>query len=79
MPAGLHPADSLNHLTTDLGIPVIRSGRVLLCARLSRPAGPVLRDGSRLIRPVQSCLGGYGQFLRFTEITQLDDQGFRQR
>ncbi|MCA3595813.1 MAG: hypothetical protein IOC59_03465 [Methylobacterium sp.] len=52
---------------------------ILVDARLSRPAGPVLRDGSRLIRPVQSCLGGYGQFLRFTEITQLDDQGFRQR
>ncbi len=52
---------------------------MLVDSRLARSAGPVIRDGERLIRPVQNCLGGYGRFLRFTEITQLDDHGFAQR
>ncbi len=52
---------------------------MLVDSRLARSAGPVIRDGDRLIRPVQNCLGGYGRFLRFTEITQLDDHGFAQR
>jgi len=52
---------------------------LLVDSRLARSAGPVIRDGQRLIRPVQNCVGGYGRFLRFTEITQLDDAGFAQR
>lgn len=52
---------------------------MLVDARLARSAGPVIRLGERLIRPVQNCLGGYGRFLRFTEVTELDDRGFEQR
>lgn len=52
---------------------------VLVDARLARSAGPVIAMGDKLIRPVQNCLGGYGRFLRFTEIETLSDTGFRQR
>ncbi len=52
---------------------------VLVDARLARSGGPIIEHEGRLIRPVQSCLGGYGRFLRFTEITGLDAQGFSQR
>jgi hypothetical protein len=51
---------------------------VLIDARLARSAGPVLRMNGTLIRPVQSCLGGYGRFLRFVEIDSLTPGQFRQ-
>jgi hypothetical protein len=52
---------------------------VLVDARYARSAGPVLRDGGRLIRPVQNCAAGYGAALAFAEITRLDETGFEQR
>lgn len=52
---------------------------VLVDARLARSAGPIIPMEGKLIRPVQNCLGGYGRFLRFTEIEMLSEHGFRQR
>ena len=52
---------------------------VLVDARVSRPGGPMLRIGNRLIRPVQSCLGGYGRFTRFIEVEALSMETYRQR
>jgi hypothetical protein len=52
---------------------------VLVDARLARSAGPIMMVGNKLVRPVQNCLGGYGRFLRFTEIEMLSETGFRQR
>jgi hypothetical protein len=52
---------------------------VLVDARLARSAGPIMAIGGKLVRPVQNCLGGYGRFLRFTEIEMLSVSGFRQR
>lgn len=51
---------------------------VLVDARNTRSAGPVLRQGGRLVRPVQSCLGGYGRFIRFCTIDRLDADAFAQ-
>lgn len=52
---------------------------VLVDARIARPGGPVLAINGRLVRPVQSCLGGYGRFTRFVEIEALSMTEFRQR
>lgn len=52
---------------------------VLVDARLARSGGPIIKADGKLIRPVQNCLGGYGRFLRFTEIRMLSDKGFQQR
>lgn len=52
---------------------------VLVDARIARPGGPVLALDGRLVRPVQSCLGGYGRFTRFVEIEELSMTTFRQR
>lgn len=52
---------------------------VMVDARVARPGGPVLRAGGSLIRPVQSCLGGYGRFIRFVEIVELTPETYRQR
>lgn len=51
---------------------------VLVDARATRPGGPILKMGEKLIRPVQNCLGGYGRFLRFIEITELSPQTYAQ-
>lgn len=51
---------------------------LLVDARLARSGGPVLKIDGKLVRPVQNCLGGYGRFLRFTEIDLLSDTGFEQ-
>lgn len=52
---------------------------ILVDARHSRPAGPPLRVGSRLIRPVQDGYGGYGRKLHFFEIETLTPDRFSQR
>lgn len=52
---------------------------VLVDARFTRSGGPIITVEGKLIRPVQNCLGGYGRFLRFTEITMLSEKGFQQR
>lgn len=56
-----------------------RSNPVLIDARDTRPAGPAIRAEGALIRPVQSCLGGYGRFTRFVEIEELTLESFIQR
>ena len=55
------------------------SNPVLVDARVTRPGGPMFPVGSSLIRPVQSCLGGYGRFIRFVEIEELSATTYRQR
>lgn len=52
---------------------------ILVDARHSRPAGPLLTIGNRLIRPVQDCYGGYGRKLHFFEIEELTPTRFRQK
>lgn len=52
---------------------------VVIDARYARPAGPILHLGDKLIRPVQNCLGGYGRFIRFLEVTSLGRNGLAQR
>jgi hypothetical protein len=37
----------------------------------ARPAGRILRDGDRLLRPGQDCAGGYGSALVLSEILRL--------
>lgn len=52
---------------------------ILVDARHSRPAGPLLTIGNRLIRPVQDCYGGYGRKLHFFELEELTPTHFRQK
>jgi hypothetical protein len=47
--------------------------------RTSRSAGPILRDGSRLLRPTQNCLRWYGYGFGFNEITRLNQREFSER
>ncbi len=51
---------------------------VLVDARSSRPAGPLWRDGGRLLRPAQDCSGGYGSRLTIAAITELSPTAFAQ-
>jgi hypothetical protein len=44
----------------------------------ARSAGPILRWGSRLLRPTQSACPGYGYSFSLHDITRLDPDGFRQ-
>lgn len=46
---------------------------------MTRPAGPVFRHGSRLIRPAQNCSDGYGGSLRFNEILDVGEGIFREK
>lgn len=46
--------------------------------RRARPAGPLFRDGGRLIRPGQDCAGEYGRAVVFNEVTQLDRLHYRE-
>ena len=52
---------------------------VLVDIASARPAGRVVSDGTRLLRPVQDCRDGYGAAMAVAEITRLDDDGFDQR
>lgn len=52
---------------------------VLVDIGSARPAGHVISEGGRLLRPVQDCRGGYGAAMAVAEITRLDDDGFEQR
>lgn len=56
-----------------------RQNPVLIDARTARSGGPAILSDRRLIRPVQSCLAGYGRFIRFMEVEHLSDGGFSQR
>ncbi len=52
---------------------------VIVDGRVARSGGPILRKDGKLLRPAQSCLGGYGRFLRFLEIETLTMETFSQR
>ncbi|MGY2047145.1 glucosamine inositolphosphorylceramide transferase family protein [Methylobacterium sp. JK268] len=54
------------------GNPVLRDPRV------ARSAGPMVRRGGRLWRPVQDCARRYGAAVGLTEILRLDDGGYVQ-
>ncbi|MER8693366.1 hypothetical protein NKI77_28990 [Mesorhizobium opportunistum] len=51
---------------------------VLLDAKLSRPAGAVIRHGGRTLRPVQDCARGYGGAVTFCQIEALSELKFAQ-
>ena len=57
----------------------VGAGPVVVDARYARSAGPVISVDGRLLRPVQSCLGHYGRFIRFLEIDSMTDGVFSQR
>jgi hypothetical protein len=44
----------------------------------SRPAGPIVRSGSRLLRPAQDCSTGYGASLVWCEILELTPESYRE-
>lgn len=51
---------------------------LLIDSSCARPAGTVVQLGSKLLRPVQNCTGGYGAGLGIAEITQLTETDFQQ-
>ncbi|MGX9120878.1 glucosamine inositolphosphorylceramide transferase family protein [Mesorhizobium sp. BHbsci] len=51
---------------------------VLIDARLSRPAGAVIRHGGRTLRPVQDCARVYGGAVTFCQIDALGPSEFAQ-
>ena len=46
--------------------------------RGARPAGPLIRDGSRLLRPAQDCSGRYGRAVVFKEVLELSRSAYRE-
>lgn len=46
--------------------------------RGARPAGPLIRDGSRLVRPAQDCSGRYGRAVVFKEVLELSRSAYRE-
>ncbi len=56
-----------------------RNNPVLLDIASARPAGRVVYQDGRLLRPVQDNRGGYGAALAIAEITQLDEDHFQQK
>jgi hypothetical protein len=46
--------------------------------RSARPAGRILRQGARLLRPAQDCEDGYGAGLTWLEITELTPDDFHE-
>lgn len=51
---------------------------ILLDAALSRPAGAIIRDGGRTLRPVQNCARSYGGAVTFCRIDALGESEFAQ-
>nr|WP_246329568.1 hypothetical protein [Chthonobacter rhizosphaerae] len=51
---------------------------ILVDVAEARPAGAIVRQGGRLVRPVQDCTDGYGAALGLAEITRLDATGYSQ-
>jgi len=47
--------------------------------RVARSAGPVIREGARLLRVSQNCGGSYGRNVVFSEIVELTPNGYRER
>lgn len=56
-----------------------RKNPLLIDASCARPAGNVVIEKGKILRPVQNCVGGYGAGLALAEITRLDEQDFDQR
>lgn len=56
-----------------------RANPVLVDVAGARPAGRVLEEAGRLVRPAQDCRGGYGRAVNLFEVLRLDDEGFEQR
>jgi hypothetical protein len=46
--------------------------------RGARPAGPLIRDGDRLLRPAQDCSGRYGRAVVFKEILELSPTRYQE-
>lgn len=46
--------------------------------RGARPAGPLIRDGERLLRPAQDCSGRYGRAIVFKQVLELDRDRYRE-
>jgi hypothetical protein len=46
--------------------------------RGARPAGPIIRDGSRVVRPAQDCSGRYGRAVVFKEVLELSRSGYHE-
>jgi hypothetical protein len=51
---------------------------VVIDAILSRPAGAFIRQGGRILRPVQDCARGYGGGVTLCRLDALDDSTFEQ-
>lgn len=47
--------------------------------RRARPAGLIIKRGSRLFRPAQDCSSWYGRALSMMEIIRLDESGYEER
>jgi hypothetical protein len=56
-----------------------RNNPVLIDIASARPAGRVVEQDGRLLRPAQDCRGGYGSAVTVTEIVRLDEDTFEQR
>lgn len=48
-------------------------------ARSARPAGRLINEGGRLLRPAQDCSTGYGQGLVLNELEVLNETEFKER
>ena len=46
--------------------------------RGARPAGPIIRDDGRLVRPAQDCSGRYGRAVVFKEVLELSPFRYRE-
>ena len=46
--------------------------------RGARPAGPLIQDGARLLRPAQDCSGRYGRAVVFKEVVELSRTRYRE-
>jgi hypothetical protein len=46
--------------------------------RSARPAGPLIQDGDRLLRPAQDGSGRYGRAVVFNEVLELSDAAYRE-
>jgi hypothetical protein len=70
---GLYRADGLTGSWTPHA-----QNPVAIDATFSRPAGAFIRQGGRLLRPVQDCARGYGGGVTFCQLDTLDDLNFEQ-
>ena len=55
------------------------SNPVVSDARCARPAGALLSENGRIVRPAQDCSGAYGSAVVFREIEELSAESYRER